>query len=99
MKELKVHRCKENAFTVKVTSIDYGAFPFEGTFPDEVHYYRVDTEDELILQLNKEGVLYAPDVVSIYYGKLDVTNRYLEAVEGEESRLQNWVIRERSLKT
>ena len=94
MKELKIHRCKENAFTVKMVFIDYGAFPFDGTFPDKVHYYRVDTVDELLLQLNKEEVLFAPDIMSIYYGNLDVTSRYLEAVDGEEYRLQDWVIQE-----
>lgn len=77
MKELKVCRRYKDKFTVVICFEDYNAFPHDGTFPDIYQYYRVDTEAELIRELNKEEELLAECIETIYYNGEDVTDKYL----------------------
>jgi hypothetical protein len=40
-------------------------------------YYRFDSEEELLNELNKEDMILVEDVETIYYGEEDVTDKYL----------------------
>jgi hypothetical protein len=81
MKELKICRNYKDKFTVVMSFEDYNAFPYDGLFPTDYQYYRVDTEAELINELNKEDELLAEAVESIYYDDKDVTEKYLYWVD------------------
>lgn len=93
MKELKVCRRQEGKFTVAASYPDYGAFAHDGLFPDIKYTLRIDTEEELIRELNRElhddayTELFASDIDYIYYGNEDVTEKYLEFINGEGYRL------------
>lgn len=81
MKKLKICRRKENAFTVVVTFIDYGAFPYDGTFPDVSYFFRINTEEELLSVLRAEDDLLVNEIEIIYLGTEDVTLKYLTFIE------------------
>lgn len=85
--ELKNNRRQEGKFTVIVVYEDYGGFAEDGLFPDVYEYYRVDTEEELVDELNKEDELFPCMIETIYYGFEDVTDKYLEFVNGEGNEL------------
>ena len=82
MKELKVCRNYKDKFTVAISFPDYGAFAYDGLFPDIHEYYKIDTEEELLNELNKEESLFAEEVDYIYYAGEDVTEKYLHWVDG-----------------
>lgn len=83
MRELKIGRRQANKFTVTVSFNDYNAFPYDGTFPIIYSHYRIDTEEELIAELNKEEMLFAQEVDTIYFGTEDVTEKYLTFIQGQ----------------
>jgi hypothetical protein len=89
MKELKICRSYKDKFTVAVAFPDYGAFAYDGLFPTKHKYYRIDTEEELTRELSKEEVLFADEVEAIYYIGEDVTEKYLELIQGESYRLKD----------
>jgi hypothetical protein len=78
MKELKICRREKDRFTVVVTTPNYEAIPHYGVFPDVHYYYRVDTEDELLALLNEEEELFSDEIEIIYYGNVDVTDKYIK---------------------
>ena len=78
MKELKICRREKDRFTVVVTEPDFSAFPHYGFFPDIYHYYRVDSEYELIALMNRGEELHPDGIETIYYGNLDVTDKYIQ---------------------
>lgn len=77
MKELKICRRCKNKFTVVISFEDYGGFAYEGLFPVIYKYYRFDSEEELLNELNKEDMIFVEEVENIYYGGEDVTDKYL----------------------
>ena len=77
MKELKICRTYKDKFTVVISMEDYDAFPYDGLFPTVYQYYKVDTEEELIRELNKEEELLDECIEAIYYNGEDVTDKYL----------------------
>ena len=79
MKQLKVCRRQKDRFTIVVTTPNYEATPHYGVLPDVYYYYRVNTEDELIALL-KADELYSDEIETIYYGDLDVTDKYINGV-------------------
>jgi len=89
MKELKLCRSYKDKFTVIVAFEDYGAFPYDGIFPSKYKSYRIDTEEELIRELSKEETLFVDEVEAIYYAGEDVTEKYLEFIQGEGYRLMD----------
>lgn len=89
MRELRIGRRQDNKFTVTVSFEDYNAIPYYGTFPDIRCHYRIDTEEELIAELNKEEMLFAQEVETIYFGTEDVTEKYLTFVQGHGYELLN----------
>ena len=84
MKELKVCRRQEGKYTVALSFPDYGAFAYDGTFPYIKYALRFDSEDELLSALNDDSceVLCISDIDCIYYGKEDVTEKYLYFIQG-----------------
>ena len=78
MRELEICRRATNKFTVVLRMDDYDAFPYDGLFPTIYQYYRIDSEEELIKELNKELEILAEAIETIYFGTLDVTEKYLE---------------------
>ena len=85
MRQLKICRCQNNKFTIVMVLTNYEAFPYDGTFPDEYYYYRVDSEAELIEELNKEEELLDEAIETIYFGNEDVTEKYLKLTPSEYS--------------
>lgn len=78
MKQLEICRRQKEKFTVVMVFTDYDAFPYDGTFPDVYYYYRLDSEAELIEELNKEDELLDEAIETIYFGTDNVTEKYLE---------------------
>lgn len=81
MKELKICRHYENKFTVAVSFGDFDAFPYDGTFPDVHRYYIFDTESEMIEEFKKADLVFTEEVDAIYYGREEVTYKYLVQAE------------------
>jgi hypothetical protein len=82
MTELKICRNYTDKFTVVLSFEDYNAFPYDGLFPTVYQYYRVNTEEELISEFNKEEELLDEAVEAIYYNGEEVTEKYLQRTPG-----------------
>lgn len=82
MKRLKIKRGYKDKFTVVLSYPDFGSFPYDGTWPTVYEYYRVDSEAELIDELNKEDNFLVELIEGIYYAGNDVSNNYLDFDEG-----------------
>ena len=78
MRALKICRRHKECFTVVAFMFDFSSFPYDGTFPREYRYYRIDTEEELVTLLLKEEDLLAEEIETIYFGDTDITEKYLK---------------------
>ena len=78
MQALKICRCHKEYFTVVAFMLDFSSFPYDGIFPHEYRYYRINTEEELVTLLLKEEDLLAEEIETIYFGDKDVTEKYLK---------------------
>lgn len=87
MKELRIHRNYKDKFTVTLAMPNFSAFPYDGIFCDDYQYYRVDTEEELINELNKEDTLLDESIETIYFNGKEVTEKYLRFVQGTGYKL------------
>ena len=91
-KMLKICRLSEGKFTVAVTFEDYSAFPYDGTFPDVHRYYVFGTEAEMIDEIKKADWIFEDEIDAVYYGKKDVTEKYLEPAEVGYKLLECWKV-------
>ncbi len=89
-KTLKICRRYEGKFTVAVTFEDYSAFPYDGLFPDIHRYYIFDTEAEMIDEFKKADWVFTDEVDAIYYGKKEVTDKYLQYVDSKGYQLLDY---------
>ena len=92
MKQLKICRRYEGKFTVAVSFPDYGAFAYEGLFPDVHCYYIFDTEAEMLEAFKKAEEVFVEEVDAIYYGKEETTEKYLEPADVGYKLLECWSI-------
>ena len=77
MKKVKIKRGYKDKFIVVVSYPNFENFPHDGTFSMMHEYYIVDSETELIEELNKEASFLVEDIEGIYYNDNNVSNSYL----------------------